>query len=188
MAASNAFAALLKNDNQLLPATSPASVLLAGDMANNDLATALQHEWPDCVINRPTTRNPVRLQTLARRQQLVLLCVRLDAAAGAPSRQQLALIDKLGKLRQTLLLLPSDTPRALGQWHRQLACLLWTPQHYDAPRLAQLLAGKRPAERLPFPLPFNARHVADCGTDGWQMQAGRQPAFPAGHGLLTDDR
>lgn len=187
MAVSNAVAVLLKNDNLLLPANNPASVLLVGDMANSDLAAALQHEWPDCVISRPSTRNPVRLQTLARRQQLVLLCVRLDAADSGPSRQQQALIDKLGKLRQTLLLLPSDTPRALGQWHRQLACLVWTPQQFDAPQLAQLLAGKQPADRLPFPLPFNARHIADCGADGWQMQAGRQPAFPAGHGLLTAD-
>lgn len=185
MAVSDAYAAVLKNDSRLLPASDPATVLLAGDIDNAVLAPALQNVWPSCAIDIPTTRNPVRLQTLARQRHLVLLCVRLEALDAVPSRRQQALIDKLGRLRQTLLLLCCDGPRAVAQWHRNLACLVWSPQQFDAALLAQLLAGKRDGQQLPFPLPFNGRHVERSSTGDWQMLEGRVPAFPAGHGLLT---
>lgn len=141
------------------------------------MALALQQSFPNSRVVCPTTRHPVRLATLSRQHELVLLSLRLsDRGPLELSHREKSLLAKLAGLQQTCVLLQSRRPVALEQWWRDAATLLWAPTDTPADELVALLC----SGQLPFDLPFYGEHISQAADGGWQLCDGVRPAFAKG--------
>jgi len=179
MAASDAV--ILKNDIDLLPVTAPASLLLTGNHPLDGWRMTLAQHWPSSTLHIPDTRHPVRLQTLARREPLVLLSIVLPVLDKPvlPRREQ-ELIDKVASLRQTILLLSSPAPIAMLPWHEQVRSLLWLAPAASAAEVLTVLSGSEPGGVLSFDLPRYPGNLQRQPDGSFVQRADIRPAFAKG--------
>lgn len=176
MAASDAV--ILKNDAGLLPVTAPASLLLTGNHSLEDWQAAVKQRWPDCALHLPDTRHPVRLQTLARRESLVLLSIVLPVLdKPVLPRRERELVEKVASLRQTILLLQSTAPIAMLPWHESVRTLLWLAPAATATEVVAILAGSEPGGTLPFDLPRHPGNLQRQPDGSFTQRDSIRPAF-----------
>lgn len=176
MAASDAV--ILKNHAGLLPVTAPASLLLTGNHPLDNWQAALTQHWPACQRHLPDTRHPVRLQTLARREPLVLLSIVLPVLdKPVLPRRERELIEKVASLRQTILLLASPAPIAMLPWHENVRTLLWLAPAASATEVVTVLAGSATSGTLPFELPRHPGNLQRQPDGSFAQRDGIRPAF-----------
>jgi hypothetical protein len=175
---------LLKNSCHHLPVISPSSLMVAGNHDLSSLVSAIRQHWPDAGLQLPSTRNPVRLETLARKTPLVLLSlvVPLLKQPILP-RGEMDLVTKVARLRQAIVLLRSARPIAMQPWCERTETLVWAHPDTSAGELLAVLSGMRQPGRLPFALPRHAGNLR-CLEDGQLVQREDvSPAFSKGFGL-----